>query len=618
MKKTVSGNEAIAYAALHSGVKVVSGYPGTPSTEVIASLLKMDIPGSFVEWSTNEKVAFEVAAGAAMAGHRAMCTMKMSGLNVAYDSLIGIAYSGCLGSLVVYVADDPGVTAGMCEQDTRSFAIMSDMPMLEPCSVQETYEMTKFAFELSEEIQGPVFIRLVTNNSQSHADIEIEERIMPQSEKPMPVRDTAKFTKAGAAICMKQHTDLIDRLAKAEKIIAEKDLNKITIKKKGGIGVISVGIVNGYLNEAMEDLTKAGIDVSELSILQLIATIPYAIDKIDAMLDNCSSLLIAEELEPHLERYIYMRAYKKDIRVTIIGKEDDTYKRIGEYNATLLRKGICKALAIEVPECFNITVEDPERFCTKRPIGFCAGCPHRGTYMGIIKGLKKAGFKKKDVLVTGDIGCTILGISPPFDLLWTELSMGASIPLAQGFAYSNIPTPIIATIGDSTFFHAGMSGLVNAIQHNINMTVVILDNSWTAMTGMQINPGTIQSCQMGDWNQLDIVKVVEGFGVENLFVVDPYDSNSVADALQSALSIDGVKVIIARRECAIQATRRKIESTPVRVISNKCTKCKKCINESGCPAITLGKDSIEIDPSTCNNCGLCTQVCPVGAIVKEK
>ena len=196
--------------------------------------------------------------------------------------------------------------------------------------------------------------------------------------------------------------------------------------------------------------------------------------------------------------------------------------------------------------------------------------------------------------------------------------MGASIPLAQGFAYSNIPTPIIATIGDSTFFHAGMSGLVNAIQHNINMTVVILDNSWTAMTGMQINPGTIQSCQMGDWNQLDIVKVVEGFGVENLFVVDPYDSNSVADALQSALSIDGVKVIIARRECAIQATRRKIESTPVRVISNKCTKCKKCINESGCPAITLGKDSIEIDPSTCNNCGLCTQVCPVGAIVKEK
>lgn len=618
MKKTVTGNEAIAYGALRAGVKVVSGYPGTPSTEVISSLLKMDLPGTYVEWSTNEKAAFEVAAGTALAGGRALCTMKMSGLNVAYDSLIGIAYSGCKGALVIYVADDPGVTAGMCEQDTRGFALMSDMPMLEPCSVEETYELTKFAFELSETIQGPVFIRLVTNNSQSHACIEIEDRVMPPETQPLPVRDTAKYTKAGAQICMDQHLDLIDRLAKSEKIIAERGLNKLTLGKKGGVGVISVGITNGYKNEALETLEDAGVDVSEISSLELIASIPYAKDKIDQMLLNCSTILIAEELEGHIEKYVYMQAYKLGVKVTIIGKEDGTYQRIGEYDASLLRKGICKALGIEMPECFDVFEGTPEEKCTKRPIGFCAGCPHRGTYMGIQEGLKRAGFKKEDVLITGDIGCTILGISPPFNILWTELAMGASIPLAQGFAYSKIPSPIIATIGDSTFFHAGIPGLINAIQHNINMTVVILDNGWTAMTGMQVNPGTIQEYQMGEWQQLDLIEVVKGLGVakDNFYVVDPYQYETVAEALQDGLQKPGVKVIISRRECAIQAARRKVKYSPVKVLPDKCIKCKKCINISGCPAIVLGEDSIHIDTSTCNNCGLCSQVCPVGAIEK--
>ncbi|MGN0642882.1 MAG: thiamine pyrophosphate-dependent enzyme [Huintestinicola sp.] len=619
MKKTVSGNEAIAYGALRAGVKVVSGYPGTPSTEVITSLLKMDLPGTYVEWSTNEKTAFEVAAGASLAGSRALCTMKMSGLNVAYDSLIGIAYSGCKGGLVIYVADDPGVTAGMCEQDTRGFAVMSDMPMLEPCSVEETYELTKFAFELSEEIAGPVFIRLVTNNSQSHACIEIEDRVLPPESQPLPVRDTAKFTKAGAAICMKQHTDLIARLAKAEEIIAEKDMNKLTLGKEGGVGVVSVGITNGYTNEALESLSGAGVDVSDITTLELIASIPFAKDKLEKMLSYCSVILVAEELEGHIEKYLYMQAYKMGANVKIIGKEDGTYKRIGEYDAQILRTGICKAMGIDVPECFAEYSGTPEDKCTKRPIGFCAGCPHRGTYMGIEAGLKKAGLKKKDVFITGDIGCTILGISPPFNILWTELAMGASIPLAQGFGYANIPSPIIATIGDSTFFHAGMTGLVNAVQHHINMTVVILDNGWTAMTGMQVNPGTIQECQMGQWQQLDLINVVKGLGisVDNLYVVDPYDHLSVADAVKECLGKEGVKVILSRRECAIEAARRKVKYSPVNVIPDKCIMCRKCINVSGCPAITLGKDSIEIDKSTCNNCGLCTQVCPVGAIEKS-
>lgn len=617
MKKMVSGNEALAYGAVSAGVKVVSGYPGTPSTEAIATLLKMDLPDTNVEWSVNEKVGFEVAAGAALAGQRALFTTKMSGLNVCYDSLIGIAYSGCNAGLVVYVADDPGVTAGMCEQDTRGFAVMSDMPMLEPCSVQEIYDMTQTAFDMSEAIGGPVFIRLVTNNSQSHAVIDINERKIPVEGVPLPKRDPDKFTKAGAAICMTQHQDLIDRLALAEKYIAKKEMNVLKLAKAGGVGLISVGIVNGYANEALEALANEGIDVSEITVLELVATIPYAIEKIDKVLDYCETIVVCEELEPHLEKYIYMQAYKKGVKRVIIGKEDGTYKRIGEYNSAIVAEGVCKALGKDLPEVLKEPLLDtPEKHCAARPIGFCAGCPHRGTYMGMEMGLKKLGYKKDDIMITGDIGCTILGTMPPFDILWTELAMGASIPLAQGVIYSNVPTPVVATIGDSTFFHGGIPGLVNALQHNIDITIVILDNGWTAMTGMQVNPGTEQEYQLENWKQLDIEQVAKGLGVTQLYVVDAYECNDVSDAFADALNKKGVKVILSRKECAIQAARKKVKYSPITLVEDKCTKCKKCINVTGCPAISLGKDSIVIDKGQCNDCGLCTKVCPFDALVK--
>ncbi len=414
---------------------------------------------------------------------------------------------------------------------------------------------------------------------------------------------------------MKQHTDLIERLAMSERFIEEKGLNKLSPGKKGGIGIISVGLVNCYVKEAFENLTAAGVDISGISTLELKATLPYAKDKINEMLDYCSTLVICEELEPHIEKYVYMQAYKKGVNVKIIGKEDGTYKRIGEYNSSTVVEGVCKAMEISVPETLTPAVVDSEKHCAARPIGVCAGCPHRGTYMGLEMGIKKAGYKKEDVMITGDIGCTILGTMPPFEILWTELAMGASIPLAQGVIYSNVKTPVIATIGDSTFFHAGIPGLVNVLQHNINITVVIMDNGWTAMTGMQVNPGTIQEYQR-QWHQLDIEKVVKGLGVEQLYVVDSYECNDFADALADALTKDGVKVILARRECAIQAARRKVKYSPITLHTDKCTKCKKCINVTGCPAISLGKDSIEIDKLQCNNCGLCTKVCPFDALEK--
>ncbi|MBQ0078883.1 MAG: hypothetical protein KBS66_03195, partial [Eubacterium sp.] len=466
MKKILSGNEAVAYGALAAGVKVVSGYPGTPSTEVIETLLEMDLPGTHVEWSTNEKVGFEIAAGAAYAGHRAMTTMKMSGLNVCYDSLIGIAYSGVNGGLVVFVADDPGVDAGMCEQDTRGFAIMSDMPMLEPGSLQEIYDMTKHAFEMAEEIKGPVFLRLVTNNSQSMGVVEIDERVLPAESAPMPPFDPAKYTKAGAEICMVQHQSLLDRLDAAEAYTVREKLNKMQLK--GSFGIISVGIAKGYVQEAFENLTAYGIDTTDISTLELFGTMPYSHEDLMTFMKHCDKILVVEELEPHIERQCCVMAHTNKIDVEIIGKLDRTFSRIGQYEALMVENAIRKIKGIEARE---VKLEsDPLALCAKRPIDFCAGCPHRGTYVGMEMGLNACGLKKEQAFITGDIGCTILGSCPPYNILWTELAMGASIPLAQGVAHSNIPAPVFATIGDSTFFHAGLPGLANMLQHNVNMT----------------------------------------------------------------------------------------------------------------------------------------------------
>jgi len=615
-KKMVHANEAVALAALRAGVKVVTGYPGTPSSEVIMSLLKMkDLDGTKVEWSTNEKVAFEVAGAAAWAGQRAMCTMKMSGLNVAYDSVIGIAYSGCTGGLVLYVTDDPGVTTGMAEQDTRGFALMSDMPMLEPGSVEESYELIKFAFELSEAIGSPVIVRSVTNVAQSHGVVDVEERVLPTGPKPLHERNINKYTKAGAAIAMAQHRAIIDSLAKAGEIIEERGLNKLQLApEKGGLGIISVGVTNGFVAEGLKIAEKHGCRPTQVSTLKLVNTVPFPTKELGAILDQCDTVLVVEELEPHLEKEVCYQAYKKGVKVKIVGKLDGTLSRIGSYDAGHVAKGLFSALGLPLPEKLAKDFSEAEKLAAARPITTCAGCPHRGTFMSINKAIKNLKLKKEEVMVTGDVGCTILGINPPFHTLWTEVAMGASIPMAQGYVYSGIETPVIATIGDSTFFHGGIPGLINAIQHGINLTAIIMDNGWTAMTGMQVNPGTHTDFQQPGYQQLDLVKVVQGLGVEQLFVVDPYDLEMTTKAIEEAMKLPGVKVVLPRRECAIQANRRKIKYSTITVDEEKCNTCKLCINTTGCPAITLGEESIVIDPAQCNGCGICAQVCNRSAI----
>jgi len=561
MKRILTGNEAVGLGALRAGVRVVTGYPGTPSTEALASLLARDLPGRHVEWSTNEKVAFEIAAGAAWAGRRALVTMKMSGLNVAYDAVVSIAYSGTNGGLVVYVADDPGVSAGMPEQDTRGFALMTDAPMLAPSSIEEAYRLAQVAFELSEAIGGLVFLRLTTAVALTYAIVGLEDSAaaLPPAGDVLLERNIARYTKAGAAICLNQHQALLARLEAAGRFLHERGLHPLRLGKKGGLGIAVVGAPAAYLDEA---LATAGIAGSEVSVLHAASTIPFPTEEVGELFAHCDSILVLEELEAHFERQLLVDAQRLGFAGRVVGKLDGTLSRSGEYGAAELLRGLTKAVeplgrssSARAQGCLPSAsslgerpkaVLQAEQLAAARPITVCSGCPHRGTYMAIEAAIKKAGYKKDEVMVTGDIGCTILGMNPPFDLLWNEVSMGSSVSLAQGYVHAGMKTPVIATIGDSTFFHGGIPGVLNAVQHRVPLVVVVMDNGWTGLPGLQVHPGPAAGTV-----QLDAAK---------------------------------------------------------------CVLCKQCLRTTGCPALSLSDGAVHVDPALCNGCGLCAAVCPTHAL----
>jgi len=652
-KQILTGNQAVALGALRAGVRVATGYPGTPSTGCVAHLLTLDLPDRHVEWSSNEKVAFEIASGAAWAGHRALCTMKMSGVNVAYDALISIAYSGTNGGFVIYVADDPGVSAGMPEQDTRGFALMSQLPMLEPATPAEAYELTQVAFELSETTGSPVFVRLTTAVALGHSLVEPEDPVPPKEIEPILEKDITRYTKAGSKICLDQHQALIERLTHAGNIVHEMGLNRLELTAQSdGIGIIALGAANSYLSEALAKVPEGSR--TSISILRATTTIPFPSEEVKQLLDHCQKILVLEELEPHIEQGVYIAAQQLGFTGQIIGKLDGTLSPIGEYGIAEVLKGFdsCgitrrqesahagagssplatspngepSATALSIDEAqerhsavlastnSNGAMANIGIAPAPRPITVCAGCPHRGTYLAIDAAVKKAGFAKDDVMVTGDIGCTILGMNPPFNLLWNEVSMGTSISLAQGYVHAGLKTPVIATMGDSTFFHGGIPGLINAIQHQVPLTLVVMDNGWTCMTGMQVNAGTEDAFQ-SDGRRVDIESVIRGIGPDRVDVVDPFDLDGMTAVLASCLAEpQGVNVVLAQRECAIPAKRRGIVAGHTTIDPDKCILCKKCLRITGCPALSVAQDSIAIDASLCNGCGLCVQFCPTNAL----
>jgi len=614
LKELLTGNEAIAEGIIESGTEVVTGYPGTPSTEVLLTLLPQEKKlGIHIEWSTNEKVAFEIAAGAAWAGKRALVTMKMSGVNVAADSLASVAYSGCTGGLVIFVADDPGVSAGMPEEDSRYYAKSMVVPMLDLASQQECLDYVKVAFDISEKIGGPIFLRSTTDISHVASDVEIGKKLKLEKREAHFERDIAKYTKAGAAWCIAQHQDALNRLAEASKIsdsyITESGIkiNETHFEDSIKQGVIYAGAVEGNFKEALEKYNL------KLSWLKIGMVHPLPEERIRKFLEKVDRVLVLEELDPLIEAEVIRIAYSLNKKVEILGKFDKTLPLIGNYSFKKIKNALEVLLKtkLEFGQDSNI-LEKAKELEVKRPTSFCIGCPHRGTYFALNKAIKNLKYKKDEIIITGDIGCTIL------ESCWTEVAMGASIGLAQGFKWAGIKKPVIATIGDSTFFHAGIPPLINAVYHKVNLTVIILDNGWTAMTGFEENPGTIP-IKENDNFRVDIEKICRGCGIKKLDIIDPYEPEQAIEKIMKAVDYPGVSVIISRQECALQAKRRKVKLPKFRVDVDKCTGCRLCLNSLACPAMVFhpkdanSKAYMEIT-SACFGCGLCEFTCPVGAI----
>jgi len=606
----LSGNQAIARAAIESGVTLVTGYPGTPSTYVIETLLHTPGLGFRVEWAINEKVAFELATGVSWAGLRSLVTMKMSGLNVAADAFLSVQYSGTRGGLVLYVADDPNVYYGMVEQDSRYYARLATAPMLVPATPQEALDYTRRAFDLSEQVGCPVMI-LGTTTLANTSEVVTTGEVRAENRKPSFSFDVAKYAKAGPAACIEQHKGALRALARFGELA--EDLNPLTLNGSR-IGVIAAGVCWNYLKEAME------IYHFEPCTLKLGVANPLPTEKIKSLLQRVDTVVVLEELEPLVEETVMTLLAGVDHPVRVIGKIQGPLSRTGDYNVDVVSSALGKAYGGNIRPLEQGDIDRRARaLIVKRLNTFCAGCPHRATYYALNQTVEKLGYKKEEIIITGDIGCTILGMNEPFRSCWTEISMGSSIGLAQGFKYAGIETPVVATIGDGTFFHGGIPALLNASHNRTNLTIIILDNYWASMTGMQPHVGTRDPVSAGEKRTVRIEEIVRAAGIERVWRVNPFQTKRMMEALAEAVSSPEISVVVADAECAIQKQRRKKKGGSLRVKPDRCVgldACEhSCIEILGCPAIERGEDGKAwINPTVCTGCGLCHHVCPHGAI----
>lgn len=613
--KLLMGNEAIARGVIEAGVNVVTGYPGTPSSEVIMALASVAGKlGMRIEWSINEKVALEIASGVAFAGLRAMVTMKNVGLNVASDPLMSIAYSGVNGELVIYVADDPAVHSGMEEQDNRLFTKISLLPMIEPCDPQEAKDAVIEAFKLSEKLRIPVLLRTTTRVAHMTGNVKFGS-VSSLKRKPSFTRSIERFTKASPKWCMEQHTLLNQKLETAKQLIKDSKLNRLElIGDHITNGIIASGIAWNYLKDVI-----AKYDLTGLALLKIGTINPLPEYLISEFMNKVGTILILEELEPYIEMHVKAMASELDKRLQIHGKLDGTTSRVGEFDGKIVAKALEKLLGRQLmekwPEQENL-IQKAHSLAPRRQLTFCPGCPHCATYLAIDKAIRKLGYSKDDVIITGDIGCTILGMNPPFNLCWTETCMGASISLASGLRYAGIEKPIIATIGDSTFFHAGIPALINASWHGTNIVIAVLDNQLTAMTGHQPDPGSGYTTTGETAKRIKIEDIARASGIDSVVTVDPYQLEEAIKAFVDALSTKGPAVIVLRRLCSLEAKRRRLAKRPLYVDLKKCTGCLFCIKTLACPAMRLTPEGkVEIDSEQCVGCGLCAKICPLSAII---
>lgn len=585
MKQLLTGNEAIARGAYEAGCTVATAYPGTPSTEILENMV--GYPEIRAEWSVNEKVALEVALGASIAGARALAAMKHVGLNVAADPLFTAAYTGVNGGLVIVSADDPGTHSSQNEQDNRHYAPHAKVLLLEPADSQECKDFTKLAFALSEEFDLPVLLRVTTRVCHSKSPVVCAAR-EAVGIKPY-VKDVQKYVMIPAH-ARARHLLLEEKMQCLQSFSEQSPCNEI-IEGSPKKGIITSGIAYQYAREVFGE---------GASYLKLGLTYPLPSQMVREFAGMVDEVLVIEENDPYLETFV------RSLGIKCRGK--DVLPLCGELNPEIIRNAFFPSETGREDCAFAVT-EVPAR-----PPVLCAGCPHRGLFFALSK--------LKDVVVAGDIGCYTLGLMPPLAVTDTVICMGASISAGLGmekaFQQSQAAQKVFCCIGDSTFFHSGITGLIDVVHQQSKLKIVIMDNRTTAMTGHQENPGTGKTLSGAQVPAVDLVEIVRAVGIkeENIRVVDPYDLAATEKAVREAARAEEPFVIITRRACAlIREVRQERHGLVCVLDAAKCTQCQACLR-LGCPALSLQERQIVLDPDLCNGCGLCGQVCPQGAITK--
>jgi indolepyruvate ferredoxin oxidoreductase alpha subunit len=599
------GNEAIARGAIEAGLELASTYPGTPSSEIGDSLFRATKHGKyFFEYCTNEKVAMEVAGAAAIANARAMVVMKHVGLNVASDAFMTLNYIGVRAGLVIVSADDPGCWSSQNEQDNRFYALLGDTPMLEPSDPQEAKDMTVYAFELSETLEQPVLLRVTTRISHTRAGVELGP-ITPPRKNAHFERDPFRFVTV-PTVARKRHPILIEKMKQATKISEQSEWNKI--KGRGKLGIITSGVSYNYVLEALNALQI------KATVFKIGMSYPLPKDRIQEFIALKEKIVIVEELKPYLENHARAFAQEKGILTPILGKSQGYFSEIGEFTPRTVIEGLAKALGLEAPPYFR---EVDEKFTKElsepppRPPILCAGCPHRATFYELATATGRKG------IYPTDIGCYTLAIQPPLEMADLLLCMGSSIGTACGLT-AILDKPIVGAIGDSTFFHSGIPGLVNAVYNNHPVKIIVVDNQTTAMTGHQPHPGTGLTGMGTKGTKVHIEDIVRGVGVPFVKIIDPLKVKESIRTIREAVAFDGPAVIISRSPCAlIDLARKRSENEkiiPYQVDPEVCQGCRVCTDKLGCAAAIWDEDHAAIDQTLCSGCGVCSQICPYNAI----
>ena len=602
------GNEAIARGAIEAGLQVIASYPGTPSSEISETLINLSKElGFYGEWAVNEKVAFETAFGASMTGVRTMTAMKHVGLNVAHDAVMSATYMGTIGGMVLVNADDPGLWSSQNEQDNRFIAEQAYMPMLEPSSPQEAKDMMVDAFRLSEEYGQIFMLRSVTRLSHARGDVKLG-----------PItRDKKKgeFIRNQQFICMpawarKNRVKMIERLNRIKELVDTLPYNQLKLAEGAKYGVIGCGISYGYVMEALRWL---GLE-DKVSVLKIGTPYPLPEKMVKQLLSSVPEVLVIEELEPFVENHIKIIAQENDIKVKIHGK--DMVPTVMELSTRKVTEAVMQLTGAKAPIDFNkidIIVKETAPMLPERPPTMCAGCPHRASFHAINVATRKVKRELGEKVLTGDIGCYSLGVYAPLNAYDSALCMGSGFGIANGVA-RGVNVPVVGHVGDSTFFHSGITPMIDAVFNQTHVTLVVLDNSATSMTGFQPHPGTPGPGR----EPIKPEDVARACGMKFVEVVNCFDLKQTVDTLERAIRFPGPSFVVSRGLCAILAQRERRQKNekivPYVVDLSECTDCRLCINSLGCPAIVIENEKVAIDPSQCDGCGLCSQVCPSEAI----